>query len=155
MIYCITEIFVRDKSASQVFDWIVNLDQERYLQWHPDHTVYRIEKTTNEYLGSTVYYEQILNGPGANFEWKVIDIEENEHILYKARFIYPIYLSLSMEDIEGGVEVTHSLLLGFVAKGFEKPLDWFVGKFIFTAEAAQASHRHAHEEFKNLERLIE
>jgi len=150
----VTRISIKGKSASQVFDWLCSLNQERYLQWHPAHKDYRLSKGPKGFVGNIIYFDEQIDGFRINWEWKVVDLRENELILMKARYFYPICLSLSLKEIRGNTEVAHELRVGFAFKGFEKPFDWLVSRLIFTDKRAKALNQHAIEEFKNLERLI-
>jgi len=154
MINCKTVVNVKERSAEQVFDWIVKLNQERYLLWHPDHIRYEVRKRNESYLGSVVYYEQEVGRSGENFHWQVVEVVENERILYKAQFIYPIHLLLEMKDTEHGVEITHDLQLGYVGGIISRLLDGIVKRFMFTEQDQKINDEHVKEEFKILEKLI-
>ena len=140
------------KTSKQVYNWITNMDQEKYLKWHPDHTTYQIKNSSNgEYLGSVVKYEQIVDDK--SFWWKVISCTENQ-ILYRASFIYPIYLELSLEDFSDHVLVTQKIMLGLEFPGISQVIDWLVRKVLFTYDTEEKLTEHTKQEFKNLERML-
>lgn len=155
MLEIITKIIIKGKSPQQIFDWMLNLNQERYLEWHPTaHKSYRRIKETENFVGSIIYFEETLGDFRVNYKWEVVDLKTDNLILMKAKIFYPVYLSLSFLATNKDTEVIHQLRIGFSFKGLEKIFDWFVRKFIFTEKKIGALERHAMEEFKNLENII-
>jgi hypothetical protein len=63
-----TEICIEGKTAIQIYDWIVNLNEDRYLHWHPDHQNYEERNKSGNYLGTIVYYGQEIEGSGTKLE---------------------------------------------------------------------------------------
>jgi hypothetical protein len=74
--------------------------------------------------------------------------------LIRGKTFYPARLLLTAQKIGEDTELTHEIQVGFSFYGLEKIFDWFVRKFIFTEKKIKAIHRHATEEFKNLENII-
>jgi len=156
MIQITTDIIIKGKSPMQIFDWLSNLNQERYVQWHPNaHKDFKWIRKTKDFVGSIIYFNEVFDGYRVNCKWEILETKKDESNLMKAKTFYPIYLRLSVKKIIGeDTEVTHELLLGFSFYGLEKFFDWFVRKFIFTEVRREALKRHAMEEFKNLEKII-
>ncbi|MCL0051041.1 hypothetical protein M1N22_04375 [Dehalococcoidia bacterium] len=158
MIKIVTKIMIRGKSPAQIADFLINLDQESYVRWHPAHQVYRYLKKTENGVGSIIRIEELLeDGVKIGYTSEVLEIKKSESkvtSLVKAKTLYPVRLFLSAEKIGEDTEVTHELRVGFSFYGLEKIFDWFVRKFIFTERKIKAIHRHATEEFKNLENII-
>ena len=153
MITHTTMITVQKKPASQIYDWLLNLNRERYLKWHSDHRDYRVIHQTEHGVGSIFYFEEILDNVRLNFQWELVEFKKDEFILTRAKFPYPISLLLSMTEKDGNTEVKHELKLGFIHKRIARVADWLVSQLIFTNKKAKALSRHALEEFKNLEHL--
>lgn len=158
MIQIITKIIVKGKSPQQIFDWLHNLNQERYLQWHPAHKDYRLIRETKNLTGSIIYFDETFGGRRVNYKWELIKVKRNLPVLVedkmKAKTLYPVYWHLSGEKINNDTKIIHKLMIGFSFKGLEKIFDWFVRKFIFTERRIKTLERHATEEFKNLEKII-
>lgn len=159
MIQIVTKIIVKGKSPQQIFDWMRNLNQEKYLQWHPiAHKTYRQSKETEDLIGSVIYFNEEIDSFRVDYEWEFVEVKKSlpisVEIKMKAKYFYPIYLNLSAKKVDIDTDVTHKLQIGFYAMGLEKIFDWFVRKFIFTKRQIEALERHATEEFKNLENII-
>lgn len=153
MIEIITKIIVKGKSPQQIFDWINNLNQERYIQWHPAAHI-SCERPAKLKVGDTIWFKEILNGFKISYKWKIIELKADHSLLMKARFFCPIYLQLLFLPHNGDTEVIHNLKIGFSFKGLGRIFDWFVRKFILTKRKTEAIKQHATEEFKNLEKII-
>ena len=157
MLRSVTKIIIRGKSPAQISDFLINLDQESYVRWHPAHQIYRYLKKTENGVGSIVRIEELLEGFKIGYTSEILEIKKSESkvtALVKGKTFYPIYLRLSAEKIGGDTEVTHELRVGFSFHGLEKVFDWFIRRFIFTERKIKAIKRHATEEFKNLENII-
>lgn len=154
MIKIVTRIVVNGKSSLQISRWLRTLNRDRYLQWHQDHKDYKRVKITRSFVGSVIYFEEVIEGFRIKFRWEVIELRKNELLVMKACFFYPIYLQLSMKEINGNTEISHELRIGFVFHRFEKIFDGLIRLFVFTNKRAKALDRHATEEFRNLEQLI-
>lgn len=147
MVNIATKIIVRGKSPPQIYNWLISLTPDKYHQWHPKTHI-------NFYRsGDTIWFEEILDGLKVNYRWKLIELEEHESILMKAKF-YPIYLQLWLSPINRDTEVIHEFRVGFSFWRLEKIFDWFVRRFILTPRKIEAVKRHAIEEFKNLENIL-
>ena len=158
MIQIITKIMIRGKSPAQIADFLINLDQESYVRMHPAHQVYRYLKKTENGVGSIFRLEELLEGDiKIGYTVEILEIKKSESkatILVKAKTLYPARLLLSAEKIGEDTKFTHEVQMGFTFHGLEKVFDWFVRKFIVTERKIKAIHRHATEEFKNLENII-
>ena len=154
MIRIVTRIVVNAKSSLQISRWMRTLNREKYLQWHQAHKDYKRIKITRSFVGSVIYFDETIEDLRIRFRWEVIELRGNELLIMKARFFYPIYLQLSLKEINGNTEVLHELRIGFELCGVEKIFDALISLFVFTNKRAKALDRHATEEFGNLERLI-
>ena len=150
----ITKIEVLGKKPQQLYDFMFTLDKAKYIAWHPkEHKDFRIVKQTKDTIGSIFFFDEKMDKLKVKYNWEVMELVENRKIVMKAKYFIPIYLTLNFEETANGTLVTHELAIGFKKKitGFS---DWFLLKFIFTKDKQQSNHRHANEEFKNLESLI-
>jgi hypothetical protein len=138
--------------SEQVREWFIELDQDKYQSWHPDHTSYQIKNQTEGYLGSEIKYLQSVDG--VNFWWKVVGVSPDQ-IKYKAKFIYPIYLIVSFQDYPDFALVTQEIQIGLESKITSWFLDWFVRKFIFSDEVSAKFTTHTQQELKNLQTLLQ
>ena len=147
-----TEILVLGKTPKEIFSYMLNLDNNKYLKWHKDHLEYKLVKQTVDGLGSIFYFDEEMGGKlRVKYKWELIEMETNKKLLTKAQSIIPIYLLLTFEIQNGGTLVSHQLQLGYKKYNL---INWLIKKLKFGTKNQRIVHEHAIEEFKNLEHLI-
>lgn len=152
MITIVTKIFVNKKTPEQIYNWLLNLDYERYIQWHPTaHKDFKRIYINKNITGSIFYFDEFIGKLRVNYKWEIIKTKQNKLIFTKAKSVFPIYLLISLDNMFGGTEVTHDLRIGFKFIGIANLVDLFANSFILTFREKQAIHQHAKEEFTNLE----
>ncbi|RLB05604.1 MAG: hypothetical protein DRG50_06995 [Deltaproteobacteria bacterium] len=154
MISIVTKIRVKGKTPTQISDWLVNLDHDRYLSWHPAHKDFRHIRKTENFVGSVIFFDEIINDVRMKGTWEVLEFQNGESVLLKARAIFPAYMRLSAKKIGEDTEITNELLIGFSFGFLGKIFDWFIKKFVFTERKVRALERHTKEEFERLEDII-
>ena len=140
------------KNAHQIFSFIENCDKEKYQSWHVEHKDFEIKKRTEDFIGSEIYFKEIIKGFKVNYTWKVERVEQEKLIELKAKYFYPMYLILTFKDELDGVVVQQDLIMGRESQLIK--LDWLIKKFMLTNEVSRNLQTHFMEEFKNLETLI-
>ena len=151
----ITKIEIVGKQPSQIYDFMFSLDKPKYMAWHPeDHAGFTIIEQTEARRGSVFYFDERIGDFRVNHRWEVVGVIKNHKIILKAIYKIPIYLILTFDETPNGTMVTHDLQIGNQHKS-DGIKDWFIKKFIFTLSRQNALTKHAIEEFKNLEKLIE
>jgi hypothetical protein len=150
----ITKIEVLGKKPQQIYEFMFGLNKEKYIRWHPEHKDFRIVKETKDTLGSVFFFHEKMDKLTVKYNWEVVELATNHKIVMKAQYFIPLYLILTFDETPNGTLVTHELQIGFKKK-ITGLTDWFLLKFIFTQGKQQSNHRHANEEFKNLENLIQ
>jgi len=151
----VTKIEIVGKQPSQIYDFMFSLDKPKYMAWHPeDHAGFAIIEHTETRRGSVFYFDERIGDFRVNYQWEVIGVMKNHKIIMKAKYKIPIYLILTFDKTLNGTLVTHDLQIGNQHKS-DGIKDWFIKKFIFTLSRQNALTKHAIEEFKNLEKLIE
>ena len=149
----ITKVEVLGKSPSQIYGFMFGLNKQKYLAWHEEHKDFKIVGQTKDTLGSVFFFHERMDKLTVKYKWKVTSIVPNHKIVMKAEYFIPIYLTLIFDKTLNGTLVTHDLQVG--TNPNSKILDWFVGTFILTKSKQKSQDRHAIEEFKNLEKLIQ
>lgn len=61
MIIITTKIEIKGKTPEQIYNWILNFDDEKYKKWQPAHKVWRTIKRTPNEMGSIVYLDEQFN----------------------------------------------------------------------------------------------
>lgn len=155
MITFTTIIEITGKSPNQIYDWILNLDNDKYKRWHPAHKEWKTIKRTPNEIGSIIYLDEQFNHFRIKLTGELVDLAPNRFLFYKGRnnLLIPGYLSLSFEATNAGTKVIHEIGAGY-KRLLGKIIDWFLRKFYLTKIFEEALEKHAKEEFKNLEKLL-
>lgn len=153
MITFTTTVEVNGKSPDQIYDWILNLDNDKYKRWHPAHKEWKTIKRTPNEIGSIVYLDEQFNHFRLKLTGELVEVKPNRFLLYKYKSLIPGYLSLAFESTNRGTRVIHKTGIG--CKGLlGKIIDWTLRKLYFTRAFEEALEKHAKEEFRNLEEII-
>lgn len=153
MITFTTIVEVTGKSPDQVYDWVLNLNNDKYRRWHPAHKEWKTIKRTHNEMGSIVYLDEQFNHFRLKLTGKLVEVKPNRFLLYKWKSLISGYLSLTFESTNTGTKVTHEVGIGY--KGLlGKIIDWLLRKFYLTKAFEEALEKHAKEEFRNLEEII-
>lgn len=153
MLRQVTEIEV-EKPANEIYSFLLNLDKEKYCNWHPFHKDFKTIKRTNNTDGSVFYLYEVVDGTKADFNWTVIEHKENKMVKMKANLCYPLYLTLEFDKISPSKTIVRQKIsVGFDNK-LGKILDFFVSKIAFTKKVRKSQREHAIEEYKNLEKIL-
>lgn len=155
MITFTTTIEVSGKAPDQIYDWILNLDNDKYKRWHTAHKEWKTIKRTSNEIGSIVYLDEQFNHFRLKLTGELVELTPNRFLFYKGKgnLFIPGYLSLTFEPTNAGTKVIHKIGAGY--KGlFGKVIDWLLRKFYLTKAFEEALEKHAKEEFKNLEKLL-
>lgn len=153
MITFTTTVEVTGKSPDQIYDWVLNLDNDKYKRWHPAHKEWKgIKRTSNE-IGSIAYLDEQFNHFRLKLTGELVEVKPNRFLLYKWKSPISGYLSLAFEPTNTGTKVIHEVGVGYGGL-FGRIIDWVLRKFYLTKAFEEALEKHADEEFKNLEELV-
>jgi hypothetical protein len=148
----ISIITVNGKTPQELYEFMLNLDKKKYLDWHKDHKDFKIIKQEPAIVGSIFYFEEYVGKTKVNYDWEIASLKPNEKIILKAKYFYDITLELIFtESGKNNTVVTHNLKFGS-GNGFS---DYFVKKIFLTETFRKVMQKHAEEEFKALEIKIE
>ncbi|GAA6767672.1 hypothetical protein AAFH68_36220 [Flavobacterium sp. CGRL1] len=154
MIQLSTDIEVK-KSTNLIYEFLLNLDKEKYCQWHSAHKDFAVIKRTEQEIGSILYFKEIVDQTVVNFKWRIIEITENKLVKMQAIYFYPVYLTIGLENISKNVTIVHhNLHIGFKIKFLNLIPDWIIGNTLFSLRKRKSQQKHAIEEYKNLEYLL-
>ena len=152
-IFLTTEILVIGKSPNDIFNYMLNLDKDKYIKWHEkDHIDYKLIKQTTDTLGSIFYFDENIGGKlRTKYNWELFEMTTDNKLLMKAQYFIPIYLLLTFDKKTNGTLVTHQLQIGYKRNIV---MNWVIKTVKFGSKNQILVHEHAIEEFKNLEHLI-
>lgn len=149
-------VLVHNVTPRDIWQWMAEMDEQRYLSWHPDHRRYAVlerSKRSNGLVGMKVFFDEVIDGDvRIASSWEVVMADEPRCIIFRALIPYPVRLELRLVEVTDGTMVTHLVLIGFKS--------WFASVFdlpilvtVFSKRRRELLERHVHEEFGNLEIL--
>jgi hypothetical protein len=153
-IFATTEILVNGISPGKIFEFMLNLDKQKFIQWHPaDHVDFKIVKQSPEIKGNVFYFNELIGGKyKIAHTWEIRDFKRDEMLLMKATIAIPVFLKLNFTKENNNTRIVHQLQMGFKGLTF---LNKLIAAFAFSGNRQEVSDRHAFEEFKNLEVLLQ
>lgn len=101
----------------QVYDFLVNLNDERYRQWHPKHhKEFRVLYHPEDTIVGAVYYfrEKLEDGHIIDSKVKVIEAIPDKYLAEKSLSPWwaPYTLHTNLEQASNGTKVIQKLILG-------------------------------------------
>ena len=124
MITLQTKIQVDRITATEIFDFLADPDDESYRAWWPGthlqlHTVDR----GDEHVGDVLYMDEYIGKRRLRMSAVVTEAVPGRELGWQLRkgIKLPARFSLELKDHEGGVEITHTVRAGF--RGVGKALD--------------------------------
>jgi hypothetical protein len=144
-----TAVTVHNKTPEQIYNFLITLNPEKYLKWHPEHTEFKAVRINPEVTGSIFYFNDLINGEKVENNWTVIEAVKSKKLLMQSSK-NSVGMTIKIELTQDGNNtlVNHQLKVG---KGF---MSWLV-KLFFTEKMIKDLQRHVKEEFTNLEWLIQ
>lgn len=143
------------KPADKIYSFMLNLDGDKYRNWHPEHIDFRQINKTENIKGSIFYLNEEVEGTKVNYYWTVVEHKKNEVIKMKANYFYPIYLTLEFQSNSvDKTTVRHNIEIGFENKLISPIFDFLIRIIKFPQRVIKSLDRHATEEFKNLEKIL-
>ncbi len=153
MIVFRTEIQIKGKTTGQIYNWLLDLDNEKYERWHPEHRRWRTIKREPGDLGNVIYFDEKIGRMRFRVKGKIVEAEPGRRLVYKLNYPIPTYLSLEFVPADKGVNVIHEVKFGY--KGpMGKVLGGLVRRTRLVKYFEKELDRHARQEFKNLETII-
>lgn len=75
-----------EASPDAVLAYFDGMDQDRYLDWHPDHKVFRWVRGRGLKVGNAFYFEEVIAGKLLKKEVVFTRIDEDGHIEFAPTF---------------------------------------------------------------------
>ena len=112
-----THTKLRGVSPHQVYDFLVNQNNERYRLFHPkDHKEYKVLHRPKKGIVGTIVYlkEEYENGYITSAKAKFIEANPDKKIVLKSvsPWWQPSTLVFVLESIDNGTLITHHMLVG-------------------------------------------
>lgn len=140
-----TEIDI-NRSPEYVYNWVIDLDNNKYCNWHPDHKLYYRHN-------DKVQLEEKVDSQTIKLKGRLVSDIPNKELRYRGHSsIMPIYLSLNFEESTNGTR-----LINEIGIGFNGPLgvisDFLIRKFYKWDSMREKYTKHLYEEWTNLETI--
>ena len=98
MIIITTKIEIKGKTPEQIYNWILNLDDEKYKKWHHTYKAWKTIKRTPNEMGSIVYLDEQFNQFRLKHTGKLVEVKPNRFLFYKWKSLISGYISLAFES---------------------------------------------------------
>ena len=145
MIILKTEIEI-EKPPEYVYDRVIQLDNDKYCNWHPAHKLCHREN-------DKVKLEEKTDNQTIKMKGKLVTQILNKELRYKGRSSFmPMNLSLNFEKATAGTR-----LINEIGIGFNGPLgaisDFLIHKFYKWDSLREKYTKHLYEEWTGLETI--
>jgi uncharacterized protein YndB with AHSA1/START domain len=155
----VSSIQVKGISPDQIYQFLIDLDDERYRQWHPGHHLqWRVvHQPKDETVGSVYYFkERFEDGQVLGGQLKVIEATPGERLVQRSISPWwkPFDIITGLQSIPEGTLVTHQIVAGSDLPLLGRLFNLIMRRLFLKERNIEAVHHHANEEFTNLERLL-
>ena len=136
--------------AKQVYDFMIDCNDEKYHEWWPEeHFRFHTVKYFPGHIGSVVYFDEMIGNRRVKTYAVIRKVEENKSIEWQMRTVLPapVWIELKLEEHENSISITHTLKVGF--NGLGRFLDIFF-KMFFSKRFEENLDKHVKHEFKLL-----
>ena len=150
MIILYTNIRIHGLSGQEIYDFMLNPTDETYRQWWPGaHLAFHVEKRFPNHIGDLIYFDEYIGRRRLKFKGVVKEAIPGKRIVWQVKKIWtmPARVSLDFKDFDKGVEITHTLSVGFNQIG--RLLDPIL-RLYFSAEFEKELNAHVQTEFQKL-----
>ena len=155
----ISRIPVKGVSPDQIYQFLLDLDDEGYRQWHPGHHLeWRVVHRPKDQTVGTIYYfkERFEDGQVLGGQLKVVEAIPGERLVQRSispRW-KPYDIIIGLQSIPEGTLVTHQIVAGSGLPFLGRLFNLTMRSLFLKERNIEAVHHHANEEFTNLERLL-
>lgn len=144
-----TSVTVHNKTPEQIYNFLVSLTPEKYLQWHPEHTEFKAVTIKPEVTGSIFYFNDLIHGEKVENTWTVIEaVKSKKLFMQSSKNSVGMTIKIELTKDGNNTLVNHQLKVG------KSYMSWLI-KLFFTDKMIKDLQRHVMEEFTNLEWLIQ
>lgn len=155
MITIESELFVKDITGKEIFDFLLDATDERYRRWWPGtHLSLHALERHEDHVGDIFYMDEYVGKRRVRMKGIVVEAERGRKIVWRFKgwqILLPVRLTLELADRDGGVALRHTIRAGF--EGFGAILDPLF-RIYFSPRFASAMDEHAHIEFPMLRDLL-
>ncbi len=151
-----TVVHVENLSAHDLYDFMLHCTDELYAKWWPGtHLAFHTVKREPNDIGNLVYFDEMVGKRRLKYKAIVTEANPDRKIIWQMKkFVrLPGYLSLELQDTDSGVDITHTLSIGYdnaFSRVVIDPLTRLYANKKYEADLAE----HADTEFNKLVELL-
>jgi hypothetical protein len=149
-----TEFTVSGISGKGVYDFMINCTDKDYQRWWPGtHFAFHTIKRFPSDEGNLVYFDEYVGRRRLKFNAVVTELDSGKRLVWQMVNIVrlPEWLSMELEETDGGVKFIQSLIIGF--RGIGRIFDSIL-RLYFSNAFQKDLELHARMEFQKLAELL-
>lgn len=149
-----TKVNVKGVTGKSIFEFMLNCTDEDYQRWWEGvHLSFHTIKRYPDNIGNLVFFDEFIGHYRLKFAATVTEAIPNKKIVWQMTkgLKLPGWLTLVFEDSPDGVEIIHSIKLGFNGSG--RILDPILKVYLSSAFEKELNE-HARIEFHKLAQLL-
>lgn len=155
----VSRIQVKGVSRDHIYQFLIDLDDERYRQWHPEHHLqFRVLHQPKDQTVGSIYYfkERFEDGQVLEGQIKVVEAIPGERLVQRSISPWwkPYDIIIGFQSSPDGTLVTHQIVAGSDLPFLGRLFNLMMKRLFLKERNIEAIHHHANEEFANLERLL-
>lgn len=154
MITATTKVRVDGLTGKEITDFMLHAGDEEYQRWWPGtHLRYHAVRVVKGDIGSVVYFDEYVGRRRLKIEGVLRESVPGRRLVLQLKrgVALPVWLVLELEDVEGGVVVTHTLRAGYHGAGLV--LDPLFRLYL-SPSFRKAMDEHARTEFTRLGAML-
>lgn len=151
-----TNVHVENLSAHSLYEFMLHCTDEQYARWWPGtHLAFHTIKREPNDIGSLVYFDEMVGTRRLKYKAVVTEANPDRKITWQMKKLVrlPGYLTLELHDTDAGLDITHTLLIGYnntLSRVLIDPLVRLYANKKYEADLAE----HAETEFNKLAELL-
>ena len=149
-----TSVDVDGITAAEIFDFLADPDDESYQAWWPGtHLQLHVLERGLDHVGDVIYMDEYVGMRRLRMTALVTDAIRARKLAWQLKkgILLPAWLSLELEDRDGGVKITHTTRAGL--RGVGRILDPLLN-LLFSKRFARELDEHVRTEFPRLRDLL-
>ena len=141
-------------TAAEIFDFLADPDDGSYQAWWPGtHLQLHVLERGLDHVGDLIYMDEYVGMRRLRMTALVTDAIPARKLAWQLKkgILLPAWLSLELEDRDGGVKITHTTRAGL--RGVGRVLDPLL-RLMFSNRFARELDEHVRTEFPRLRDLV-
>jgi hypothetical protein len=149
-----TVVNVKGITSRIIYNFMLNCTDDAYQNWWPEtHLAFHTKGRFANNLGNIVFFDEYVGKRRLKFDGIVVKVVQDNEIVWQMKKIVklPAWLSLELKEKDNGVEITHTIKVGF--SGIGELLDPILRLYL-TPRFKKDLEDHAHFEFTRLAEIL-